>query len=76
MRCGGCDNVQRVAGGGGFSDGREDAQLVFLRDLARSFRVGVENAGEFHLSGSVEFRINTGVMLSERTSAENGDFNF
>ena len=46
MGGGGRDDVQRVAGGGGFGDGGEDAQLVFLRDFAGGFGVRVVNAGE------------------------------
>ncbi len=76
MRGGGRDDVQRVAGGGGFGDGSEHAQLVFLRDFAGGFGVRVENAGEFHLSGGVEFGINAGVMLAERAGAQDGDFDF
>jgi len=76
MRGGGRGDVQRIAGGGGFGDGREDVQLVFLRDFARRFRVRVVNAGEFNRPGSVEFGIDAGVMLTERAGAEDGDFDF
>ena len=76
MRGGGRDDVQRVAGGGGFGDGIENAQLVFLGDFAGGFGVSIVNAGEFHLAGGVEFGINAGVMLTERAGAEDGDFDF
>jgi hypothetical protein len=38
--------------------------------------MGIVNAGEFDLSGGMEFGVNTGVMLTERTGAEDGDFDF
>ena len=76
MRGGGRDDVQRVAGGGGFGDGGENVQLVFRGDFAGGFGVRVVNAGEFHRAGGVEFGINAGVMLAERAGAENGDFDF
>src|SRR5665213_627012 len=76
VRGGGRDDVQSVAGGGGFGDGGEDVQFMFLRDFAGGFGVHVVNAGEFHLPGGVEFGINAGVMLTERAGAEDGDFDF
>ena len=74
MGDGGGDDVQGIAGGGGLGDGAEYAQFMFLRNLAGGFRVGVVYAGEFHLTGGGEFRIDAGMMLTERPGAEDGDF--
>ena len=68
--------VAMFAGGGGFGDGGEDAELVFLCDFAGGFGVRVVNAGEFHRAGGVEFGVDAGVVLAEGTGAEHGDFYF
>ena len=47
---------------------------MFLGDFARGLRVRVKNAGEFHDARRVQFGIDAGVMLAERTRAEDGDF--
>ena len=70
------DDVQRIARGGGFGDRFENVQLKFLAYLARRLGVRVKNAGEFHDARRVQFGINPRVMLTERTGAENGDFDF
>jgi len=76
MRRRGRDDVQRVARVGGLGDGGEDAQLMFLGDFFGGVPVRIVNAGEFNVTGGVEFGINAGVMLTEGTSAEHGDFDF
>ena len=76
MRDGGGDDVQRVAGGGGFGDGIEDARIVLRGDFAGRVGVGVVNAGEFDLSGGGEFGVDANVILAERAGAEDGDFDF
>jgi hypothetical protein len=76
MSRGGRDNVERVAGSGGFGDGIENVRVVPGRDFAGSIRIRVENAGEFHQTGGGEFGVNADVILTERAGAKNGDFDF
>ena len=76
MRGGGGRDVEGVAGGGGFGDGAKDLELVFLGDFAGRLGVRVENAGEFHLAGGVEFGINARVVLAEGAGPQHGDFDF
>ena len=76
MRRGGRDDVQRVAGGGGFGDGIKNARLIFLRNFAGGFGVRIKNSGELDKPGVVKFGIDAGMMLTERTGAEDGDFDF
>ena len=74
MRGRGRDDVQGVAGGGGFGDGIKNARTVFGGDFARGVGVGVEDAGEFHLAAGGEFGVDADVVLSQRAGAEDGDF--
>ena len=74
MRDGGRDDVQRVAGGGGFGDGIENARVVFGGDFAGGLGVGVINAGEFDLSGGGQFGVDADVFFAERAGAEDGHF--
>ena len=48
--------------------------LCFAAILRAVSALRVENAGEFHLAGGGEFRINADVILAERAGAEDGDF--
>ena len=74
MRRGGRDDVQRVAGGSGFGDGIENFRAMFGGDFAGGVGIGVENSGEFDVSGGGEFGVDANVMLSERAGSQNGDF--
>ena len=68
----GPDDIQRVGVCRGFSDGGENTRLVPGGDFARGVRIYVKNAGELDLSGFRQVRVNAGVILSQRTDAQNG----
>jgi hypothetical protein len=74
MSSGRGDNVQRVAGGGSLGNGMENVRVMFGGDFLGGVRLGVEDAGEFHLAGSGEFRVNADMILTQRARAEDGDF--
>ena len=70
------DDVQRVARGSGFVQRIKNVELVFVRHGAGAGGVRIKNAGQLNEPGGVEFRVNAGVVLAERTRAEDGDFDF
>ena len=74
MRGGGRDDVERVAGGGGFGDGIKNARVVPGGDFSGGVGIRVENAGEFDKTCGGEFGVNADMVLAERTGAEDGDF--
>ena len=51
------DDVQRVAGRGGFFEGIENMQLVLFRNGTRTSHIVIVDAGHLDQAGGVEFRI-------------------
>ena len=66
---GGRDDVERIAGCGGFGNRPEHPGVMFCGDLAGSLKVRIEDTGQDDSSGGGQFGVDADMVLPEGSGA-------